>query len=152
ENVSASAALASAVISGTSLAGNTIYQFANTAVCNLFCALEIRNYHYALELKNPENKNQVYSTEFNGDKLFLMWSISYDYNLHDNLHAVGITKNRVVSEATFNEMYEKSPTWFARKLAAGSHINYETTSYGIPIEVHAVLSNFGCAKWIVDFR
>ncbi|RWR99366.1 cytolysin RTX-A-like protein, partial [Dinothrombium tinctorium] len=80
-----------------------------------------------------------------------MWSIPYDYNLYDNWHAVGITKNRKISEATFHEMYENSPTWFARKLASASYINYKTTSYGIPIEVIAVLSDVGRATWTVDF-
>ncbi|RWS04162.1 hemolytic toxin Avt-1-like protein [Dinothrombium tinctorium] len=193
----------STIIKGASLAGTTIEQIAKGANCNRFCAIEIRNYHYTLELKNPnyylvsgtnqnpppplirsgykeaclfrkiydtatgsvgilsyeiykvkrdnDNNNKVVSTEFNGDKLFLMWSIPYDYNLYGNWHAVGITKKLKTSKATFDEMYEKSPTWFARKAAYGTSINYKSESYGIPIEIIATLSDVGSAMWIIDF-
>ncbi|RWS07622.1 cytolysin RTX-A-like protein [Dinothrombium tinctorium] len=130
---STGAELVSAIIAGASLAGTTIDQIANKA-----------------NLERDRDK-KVLSSRNTGNKLFLLWSIPYDYNFYSNWQAVGITQNKEPNQNTYEEMYYRSSPWFTRKSAAGTAIRHRTKINNIPIEVISTMSEVGGAKWIIDF-
>ncbi|RWS02152.1 hemolytic toxin Avt-1-like protein [Dinothrombium tinctorium] len=140
--------IVSAIIAGASLAGTTIDQIAKGANCNRFCAIEIRNYHYTLELKNPfyhleSGTNQeppppVIRGGFKEACLFRKISDTAT-------GSVGVLSYEI------HKIIRDKDNPNKRKPAYGTNLNYKTKSYGIPIEIIATLSDVGAAKWIIDF-
>lgn len=68
-------------------------------------------------LKNREQKAR--------EKIAIMFSVPYDYNMYDNWVAVGIyEESRQTNKDLYDEMYNKKEKLFTRAKATGSCIKF----------------------------
>ncbi|XP_018545014.1 DELTA-actitoxin-Afr1e [Lates calcarifer] len=82
------------------------------------------------------------------EKLAIMFSVPYDYNMYKNWFAVGIfNHDKECNEALYKEMYyNKEQQGFVRQESSGSGITYE----GSNLDIKATMSPMGRAIMKVE--
>lgn len=82
------------------------------------------------------------------EKVAIMFSVPYDYNLYQNWFAVGLyDKDKEVNESLYKEMYyNKDQDKFVREEAKGCGITYE----GRSLDIKATMSPMGRAIMKVE--
>ncbi|RWR98558.1 hemolytic toxin Avt-1-like protein, partial [Dinothrombium tinctorium] len=104
---------------------------------------------YEIHKLTKDLHGNVLSSNFTGNKLLFMWSISNENNRYDKVLAVGISTDKHPSQQTFEEMNQNTSPWFARKPANDS-VYHKAKIDNIPIKVQAHMPDFKDIFWWVE--